>query len=120
MEDATMREGACHCGAVTFRAPVGLEGLIECNCTHCAAKGFILGFVPRAQLEILSGADNLTTYRFNTHNLAHQFCRTCGVQGFATGKGPDGSEMAGINVRALKGVDVAALDPAPFDGLHKF
>lgn len=114
--DAKMHEGGCHCGAVTFRVPMGLEGLIECNCSHCAAKGFILGFVPREQLEIISGEDNLTEYRFNTKNLAHLFCRTCGVQGFATGKGPDGSEMAGVNVRTLKDVDLTALDPAPCDG----
>lgn len=116
MAETEMRDGACHCGAVTYRAPVGLEGLIECNCSHCQAKGFILGFVPRAQFELLSGSDNLTEYRFNTGKLAHLFCRTCGVQAFAFGTGPDGVETAAINVRTLQGVDPKALSPAPVDG----
>jgi hypothetical protein len=30
--------------------------------------------------------------------------------------GPDGAEMAAINVRCLDGVDVFALEPQKFDG----
>ena len=116
MADPQIHEGACHCGAVTYRAPVGLEGLIECNCSHCQAKGFILGFIPRAQFELLSGEDKLTEYRFNTKKLAHLFCKICGVQAFAFGTGPDGTEMAAVNVRTLKDVDPKVLSPAPVDG----
>lgn len=117
MTEAAMQEGSCHCGAVTFRAPVGLEsGLIECNCSHCQAKGFILGFVPRAQFELVSGESELTEYRFNTQKLAHVFCRTCGVQAFAWGTGPDGTEMAAVNVRTLKGVEPGDLAPQKVDG----
>lgn len=116
MADTKMQDGACHCGAVTFRAPAGTEGLIQCNCSYCQAKGFILGFVPREAFTLLSGADNLTEYRFNTQKLSHLFCKTCGVQAFAFGSGPDGVEMAAINIRTLKDVDVAGLNPAPVDG----
>lgn len=116
MAEPEMHEGACHCGAVTFRAPAGLEQVIECNCSHCQTKGFILSFVPRGQFELQSGAESLTEYRFNTEKLAHQFCSVCGVQAFAFGTGPDGKEMAAINVRTLKGVDPKALNPTPIDG----
>lgn len=116
MAEPQMREGGCHCGAVTFRAPAGLDQAIECNCSHCQTKGFILSFVPREQFELLSGADSLTEYRFNTKKLAHQFCSVCGVQAFAFGSGPDGVEMAAINLRALTDVDPKALNPAPVDG----
>ncbi len=116
MAEQEMHEGGCHCGAVTYRAPVNLEAVMECNCSHCQAKGFILSFVPREQFELVSGEDNLTEYRFNTHKLAHLFCKTCGVQPFAYGTGPDGTEMAAVNVRTTTGVEPGDLKPQHVDG----
>ena len=69
-----------------LRARSDIGTVISCNCSHCARKGFLLTFIPPEQFELLSGEDALTEYRFNTHNIAHLFCRDCGAQPFARGK----------------------------------
>jgi hypothetical protein len=43
-------------------------------------------------------------------------CATCGVESFARGRKPDGSEAVAINVRCLDGIDFNALKPTPVDG----
>ena len=112
-----MTHGSCHCGAVTFAAEGAPESAMECNCSHCQRKGLMLWFVPRAAFQLASGADALQEYTFNRHRIRHQFCRTCGMQSFAYGNMPDGSEMVAINVRACPDdVDVAALPRTPVDG----
>jgi hypothetical protein len=54
--------------------------------------------------------------QFNKHVIHHLFCSTCGIQSFAKGRGPDGSEMVAINARCLDGVDPAALKVKAIDG----
>jgi hypothetical protein len=78
--------GSCHCGEVSFEVEGDPQQVMECNCSHCSRKGFLLWFVPRAQFKLLRGADNVTAYKFNKHIIAHQFCKTCGCQPFAYGK----------------------------------
>ncbi len=108
--------GGCHCGAVRYEAKVDLSKTMECNCSHCAKKGFILTFTPASAFTLLSGEGKLTEYRFNKKRIAHLFCSVCGVQSFARGTGPDGAEMAAVNVRCLDDVDIGALSPQKVDG----
>lgn len=89
---------------------------ISCNCTHCRRRGFLLTFVPAAKFSLDTGEDALTTYTFHTHKLRHRFCSTCGVQGFAEGKSPDGTDTRAINLRAVPEADLDALTIKPFDG----
>ena len=79
-------------------------------------KGTLLAFVPAAKFELVSGEDALTDYQFNSMNIHHLFCSTCGIGSFGRGTGPDGKAMASINVRCLDGVDLDALTITPFDG----
>ena len=110
-------EGGCHCGAVRYRVTVDLaEPVLECNCSHCSVKGFLLAFAPASYFEQLAGADSLTEYRFNRHRIGHLFCTTCGVQAFGRGSGQDGSEMVAVNIRSLDGVDLDALERKAIDG----
>lgn len=110
-------EGGCHCGAVAFSVDADMPAqAISCNCSHCHDKGFLLAFVPASQFTLTKGEDALTTYRFNTKKLAHRFCATCGVQSFAEGAGPDGTEMRAINLRAVPGCDIDALAVQKVDG----
>jgi hypothetical protein len=101
--------GACHCGAIQFEATGDFSAAMECNCSHCAMKGFRLAFVPRSDFRLISGEGTFTTYHFNRHAIDHNFCTTCGVQAFGVGKGPDGSEMAAINLRCVAEIDPASL-----------
>lgn len=112
----TTIEGGCHCGAVRYRADADLDSTLQCNCSHCQAKGFILTFTPADRFELLSGEDKLTEYRFNTQTIAHRFCSVCGTQAFARGAMPDGSATACINVRTVDGIDLDALTPHSHDG----
>lgn len=111
-----MRSGSCHCGAVKFTAQGEIDQAIECNCSHCSRKGFLLWFVPRDSFAITSGEDNLTTYTFNKHAIQHQFCSTCGCHAFGLGSMPDGTKMAAINVRCVDDIDLAAVERVSVNG----
>lgn len=108
--------GSCHCGQVQFEAEGALEKVMECNCSHCSRKGYLLWFVPEAQFTLKSGQDSLGVYTFNKHAIRHQFCRRCGCAPFAAGQDPSGAKIAAVNVRCLDGVDLATLQRIPVDG----
>lgn len=76
----------------------------------CGRTGTLLTFVGPGQFQLEQGADALTDYRFNKHNVHHLFCKTCGIKSFARGTGPDGSEMVAINARCLEGLDLTKLE----------
>ena len=87
-----------------------------CNCSHCHRKGFMLAFVPRATFSLVQGGENLTEYRFNKKQIAHQFCTTCGVQCFAYGSDQEGNETVAINMRTLENLDTDSLEIQKFNG----
>lgn len=109
-------EGSCHCGALSFTLDAALEEAIECNCTICRKKGYILSFVPARALTLTGPNRTLKSYTFNTHNIEHQFCSKCGCSPFGHGTGPDGSKMASINIRCISTIDLNAITITPFDG----
>jgi len=55
---------------------------------------------------LLSGADELATYRFNTNVAEHHFCRVCGI--YTHHKRRSNPNELGINAACLEGV-------SPFD-----
>ena len=107
-------EGGCHCGRVRFRVTADLARVTECNCSICTKKGILHLVVPPEQFEILSGEDDLVTYRFNTRTAQHKFCRVCGIHPFYVPRSdPDKID---VNVRCLDDIDLAALSLKTFDG----
>ncbi|XP_051492116.1 centromere protein V isoform X3 [Apus apus] len=67
----------------------------EYSCSICTKKQNRHFIVPASRFKLLKGADNLTTYTFNTHRAQHTFCKTCGVQSFYTPRSnPDGYGIA--------------------------
>jgi hypothetical protein len=111
-----VHQGSCHCGRVSYEAEGDIEQVLECNCSHCSRKGFLLWFIPRDKFRLKSGEDGTTVYTFNKHIIKHHFCKVCGVQPFALGLDPKGSPMAAVNARCLEGVDLATLKRVPWDG----
>ncbi len=77
------RPGGCHCGSVRFEVdlPDAFE-VEDCNCSICAKSGNIHVIVPASRFRLLSGADTLTEYTFNTGGAKHRFCKICGVKSF--------------------------------------
>src|SRR5579872_1758689 len=98
--DISWRAGGCHCGAVRFEAALPPRPEAQaCNCSICAMTGFIHLIVPAARFRLLSGADELVSYRFNTGTAEHLFCRTCGLKSFYRPRSnPDGWS---VNARCL-------------------
>ena len=109
-------KGACHCGKIAYEVEGDLTQAIECNCSICSKRGYLLWFVPREQLRLKTPEADLATYTFNTHKVKHRFCPTCGCAPFGEGADKTGAAKAAINVRCLEGVEIAALKRIPFDG----
>ncbi len=107
--------GGCHCGAVRFEveAPEPIEAL-SCNCSICDRTGFLHLIVPGSRFRLMSGADRLTTYTFNTGVAKHLFCSVCGIKSFYVPRSnPDGFS---VNVRCLDGYPDLPMMVRPFDG----
>ena len=111
--------GGCQCGAVRYEADVDISQPITCNCSRCRRLGSRLAFTPRDKFTLLQGKDALTEFRFNSGQIAHLFCATCGIESFALGETPDGTQMAAINVNCLDGVDPHALLTKHVDGASR-
>ena len=111
----TWRAGGCHCGAVRFEA--ALPAVVEaqsCNCSMCEKLGFVHVIVPESRFRILTGADKLTTYAFNTGTARHTFCSVCGVKPFYRPRSnPDGWS---VNARCLDEPDALDIRIEAFDG----
>jgi len=107
--------GGCHCGNVAFEvdAPARLVAH-ECNCSICSMTGYLHLIVPANRFRLLRGADQLTTYAFNTGTARHLFCRRCGIKSFYVPRSnPDGFS---VNVRCLDRATIEQLEIEPFDG----
>lgn len=109
-------KGSCHCGNVAFEVDGEISGVLSCNCSMCQRKGSLLWFVPRADLRLTTPDSNASTYLFNKHVIKHRFCSVCGIHPYGEGKGPDGSEMAAINVRCIEGIDLEPIPVQHYDG----
>lgn len=100
-----------------YEVDTDLEKVIECNCSHCEAKGLLLAFVMPEAFRLLQGSEEeLADYQFNTKNIHHLFCPTCGVQSWAWGTNAEGEKMISINVRCLDDIDLAEIERTPVNG----
>lgn len=108
--------GSCHCGDVAFEFESEFNEVIECNCSHCSRKGYLLTFVPRERFVLKTDDGKLGTYMFNKHVIEHCFCKRCGCTPFAFGNSPKSGQTAAINVRCLENFDLAGVKRTPVDG----
>jgi hypothetical protein len=109
-------DGSCHCQAVTFTVELDLAGALQCNCSICSRLGAVWAFAPKSKMVMKSGANALGDYQFGKKHLHHRPCTKCGIETFAEGKMPDGTETVGINLRCLEGVEVDKLSPRQHNG----
>jgi hypothetical protein len=99
--------GGCHCGQVRFECTTDLATVTACNCSICTKKGLHFTFLA------------LKEYLFNKHAIRHQFCIDCGVEVFARGSKPDGTEVVALNVSCIDGIELAKLAMTPIDGRNR-
>jgi hypothetical protein len=111
------KKGGCHCGAVAFEALLDDDVVIEdCNCSICAATGFLHIIVPASRFRLLTGKDALATYTFNTGVAKHFFCKRCGVKSFYVPRSnPDGYSL---NYRCMAPGQFRSVEARGFDGLN--
>jgi len=113
--DLITHRGGCHCGRVRFevRAPARIH-VNECNCSICSKTGYRHLVVPKERFTLLSGAELLTTYTFNTGKAKHLFCSVCGIKSFYVPRShPDGIS---VNARCLDEGTVEAMTIGHTDG----
>jgi hypothetical protein len=108
-------EGACHCGAVQFRITADITDIYRCDCSLCRMKGALMTTVHEDAFTLVSGADLLREYNWNTGIARHFFCSVCGIYPFHRKRAmPD---HYGVNVNCLKGFDAAGLQVRQASGL---
>ena len=107
--------GGCHCGRVRFEvhAPARIR-VNECNCSICTKAGYLHLVVPKERFTLLSGADVLTRYAFNTGKAKHLFCSVCGIKSFYQPRShPEGIS---VNARCLDEGTVEEMTVGQTDG----
>ena len=112
----TTYQGSCHCGRIRFEAEGEIGSALSCNCSMCQRKGWLMWFVPRGALRLLTPESDTSTYLFNKHKIQHRFCPTCGIHPFGEATSPAGQPMASVNLRCIEGIDLAAIPVEHFDG----
>jgi len=115
MDDMIKHTGGCHCGRVRFEVMAPADVTVsDCNCSICAKSGYLHLSVAKEQFKLLSGADVLTAYRFNTGTARHLFCSVCGIKSFYVPRSnPEGFS---VNARCLDAGTIKSLVVRPFNG----
>jgi hypothetical protein len=109
------KKGGCHCGAVSWEAETVDDVVIDaCNCSICAMTGFLHLIVPAARFRLLTDADALSTYTFNTGVAKHLFCKHCGIKSFYVPRSnPDGYSL---NLNCMDRSQFRSIETRQFDG----
>lgn len=108
--------GSCHCGRIAFGVDGEIDSLLECNCSICSRKGYLLWFVPRTSVTLDTSESDMSVYTFNTHRIRHAFCPTCGCSPIGFGTDAQGRETAAVNARCLEGVEPSRFTINQYDG----
>lgn len=108
--------GSCHCGNVRYELDAEPTEAMECNCSICRRKAYLLAFATPAQFRLLTPRSAITVYTFNLHSIRHQFCSTCGCAAFGEGTGPGGQAMVAVNLRCADDFDLSKVKVTQFDG----
>jgi hypothetical protein len=116
MSESRIFTGGCHCGQVRFECTTDLAMVTACNCSICTKKGLHFAFLAPEHFQLRAGEENLREYLFNKRSIRHQFCVDCGVEVFARGRKPDGTELIALNISCIDGMDLAKIAMTPIDG----
>src|SRR6266404_1875347 len=119
MPDSRTYTGGCHCGMVRFECTADLAMVTACNCSICTKKGLHFTFLAPNSFHLRAGEENLREYLFNKHAIRHQLCIDCGVDVFALGTRPDGSDVVALNVSCIDGIELSKLAMTPIDGRNR-
>jgi hypothetical protein len=95
------------------QAPKKLQ-VSECNCSICSKTAFLHLVVSADRFKLITGADALKTYTFNTQTAKHLFCSVCGIKSFYVPRShPDGYS---VNARCIDAGTFDEVVVTPIDG----
>ncbi|CAH1655056.1 Aldehyde-activating protein [Hyphomicrobiales bacterium] len=106
MTDEVIVQATCHCKSIRFEATLvdGLNTARRCDCSFCRMRGAVV--VSASDVLIVSGAESLGEYQFNTKTAKHYFCLGCGIYTHHQRRSNPGE--LGVNVACIAGA-------SPFD-----
>lgn len=119
MDIRPIHKASCHCGTVQYELslPNGLDDPRRCDCSMCRRRGAIVASVKLDGIKILTGADKLSLYQFNTKTAKHYFCSVCGI--YTHHQRRSNPSEYGYNVACLEGVNPFKLKNIPtYDGVN--
>lgn len=116
--------GGCHCGRNRFEIAGDIpEQLTRCTCSFCSKRGALVAYYPPEQFRYTTPASNIGTYRWNTRQVAHEYCPHCGCSlrsdspAFEMdGKWDGKTRRSGVNARLFDGYDAATAPVDVIDG----
>ncbi|KAF7343374.1 hypothetical protein MVEN_01769700 [Mycena venus] len=125
--DTKTYEGNCHCGAIKFSVvlpPLEHTPLHSCSCSICTKKGYLMVFPPKSAITVTKGAGTdglgagvLAEYAFNSKQVSHRFCGTCGTPVAIVRKDLADDGVVALNARLFRDVDLWSFevkeDPGP-------
>ena len=117
--DTNSRSGQCHCGAVRFQVALsdGFSSVRRCTCSYCRMRGAVVVTVEMGRVDILQGAEVLTTYRFHTGTALHFFCSRCGI--YTHHQRRSDQSLYAVNVACLDGISPFDFPEVPvMDGIN--
>jgi len=73
--------GSCHCRRVKFeiRSNNIFEDIYRCDCSLCLKKAIVMKAEHKSHFNLLEGAEQLSSYKWNKMIAEHFFCQNCGV-----------------------------------------
>jgi hypothetical protein len=112
--------GACHCGAVRFRAQLDLAaGASRCNCSICTRTAPTSAMTKPEAFELLTAEGELGRYAWGAKTSTRFFCKTCGVHCFGRGHLAElGGDFVSVNLNCVDGLELTDLKIDHWDGRH--
>ncbi|MFC3152464.1 hypothetical protein ACFOEK_15620 [Litoribrevibacter euphylliae] len=78
----SVRQAQCYCGAIKMEVFLDddPEVRVVCRDDACIRYGQQLYFVDKKRFSLVDGAQDLSVFQIESHNLKILFCRHCGQQ----------------------------------------
>lgn len=96
--------GSCHCGKITYEFTGEITRATSCNCSLCTAKNARMTYTEKENFRLLSGAEFISEYNWNTGVARHYFCQICGI--YTHHQPRTKPEWMGINLGTVDNINV--------------
>jgi hypothetical protein len=120
MDDDTVAEGGCHCGALRYRFEAGVSvsslATRTCGCSYCVKAGAVYASDPHGRLILFAeNQSRVHTYQMGHRTASFVRCPACGVYVCAVARFDGGREKAVLNVNTLDDPNRMARPGKAFD-----